>query len=126
MRSGFASLNVSSFNTYISLPDYISSTIFSSISLLFILLASKEQFITVGSFWRRQDKEWQSRGANFITEPKDHGIEIRCYIRDPDGYIIEVSRPSSNLLQCLSSFPLLFFFHFHLCQATAATATPVI
>ena len=55
MRSGFASLNVSSFNTYIFLPDYISSTIFSSISLLFILLASKEQFITVGSFWRRQD-----------------------------------------------------------------------
>jgi hypothetical protein len=29
-------------------------------------------------------------GAEFITEPKDKYGEIRCYIRDPDGYIIEV------------------------------------
>jgi predicted enzyme related to lactoylglutathione lyase len=33
---------------------------------------------------------WRSRGANFITEPKDKYGETRCYIRDPDGYIIEV------------------------------------
>ena len=33
---------------------------------------------------------WKSRGATFITEPKDKYGETRCYIRDPDGYIIEV------------------------------------
>jgi hypothetical protein len=35
---------------------------------------------------------WKSRGANFITEPKDKYGETRCYIRDPDGYIIEVGQ----------------------------------
>ena len=35
---------------------------------------------------------WRSRGAEFITEPKDKYGEIRCYIRDPDGYIIEVGQ----------------------------------
>jgi predicted enzyme related to lactoylglutathione lyase len=33
---------------------------------------------------------WRNRGAKFITEPKDKYGETRCYIRDPDGYIIEV------------------------------------
>jgi catechol 2,3-dioxygenase-like lactoylglutathione lyase family enzyme len=37
-------------------------------------------------------KLWQSRGAVFITEPKDKYGETRCYIRDPDGYIIEVGQ----------------------------------
>jgi predicted enzyme related to lactoylglutathione lyase len=37
---------------------------------------------------------WRSRGAEFITEPKDKYGETRCYIRDPDGYIIEVGRAS--------------------------------
>lgn len=32
---------------------------------------------------------WRSRGAGFITEPKVHETEMRCYIRDPDGYLIE-------------------------------------
>lgn len=36
--------------------------------------------------------EWKERGADFITEPKDHGQEIRCYIRDPDGHLIEVGQ----------------------------------
>jgi lactoylglutathione lyase len=35
-------------------------------------------------------KEWSARGAHFLTEPKDHGFEIRAYIRDPDGHLIEV------------------------------------
>src|SRR3954470_4364270 len=30
--------------------------------------------------------EWSARGAHFRTEPKQHESEIRCYIRDPDGY----------------------------------------
>lgn len=37
-------------------------------------------------------KEWREKGAEFITEPKDHQAEIRCYMRDPDGYIIEVGQ----------------------------------
>jgi catechol 2,3-dioxygenase-like lactoylglutathione lyase family enzyme len=36
--------------------------------------------------------EWSARGAEFITEPKDHGVEIRAYIRDPDGHLIEVGQ----------------------------------
>src|SRR5580698_3991440 len=35
---------------------------------------------------------WKSRGAEFITEPISKYGEIRCYIRDPDGYIIEVGQ----------------------------------
>jgi lactoylglutathione lyase len=35
---------------------------------------------------------WRSRGANFITEPKKHATEYRCYMRDPDGYLIEVGQ----------------------------------
>jgi predicted enzyme related to lactoylglutathione lyase len=35
---------------------------------------------------------WKSRGAEFITEPKDKYGETRCYIRDPDGYVIEVGQ----------------------------------
>jgi predicted enzyme related to lactoylglutathione lyase len=37
-------------------------------------------------------RSWKSRGAEFITEPKDKYGETRCYIRDPDGYIIEVGQ----------------------------------
>jgi lactoylglutathione lyase len=36
--------------------------------------------------------EWLARGAEFLTEPKDHGREIRGYIRDPDGHLIEVGQ----------------------------------
>jgi catechol 2,3-dioxygenase-like lactoylglutathione lyase family enzyme len=35
---------------------------------------------------------WTSRGAQFITEPKVHTTELRCYMRDPDGYLIEVGQ----------------------------------
>jgi lactoylglutathione lyase len=37
-------------------------------------------------------KEWSAKGATFLTEPKDHGREIRAYIRDPDGHLIEVGQ----------------------------------
>src|SRR5579863_7447110 len=36
--------------------------------------------------------EWSERGAQFLTPPKKHATEIRCYIRDPDGYVIEVGQ----------------------------------
>jgi len=35
---------------------------------------------------------WKSRGAEFLTEPIQKYGEIRCYIRVPDGYIIEVGQ----------------------------------
>jgi catechol 2,3-dioxygenase-like lactoylglutathione lyase family enzyme len=36
-------------------------------------------------------REWNERGAQFLTEPLDnHGAEQRCYLRDPDGYLIEL------------------------------------
>ena len=37
-------------------------------------------------------ERWTSRGAQFLTPPKDLGPEIRCYIRDPDGHLIEVGQ----------------------------------
>jgi catechol 2,3-dioxygenase-like lactoylglutathione lyase family enzyme len=36
--------------------------------------------------------EWRSRGARFLAPPVDHGGEIRCYLRDPDGHLIEVGQ----------------------------------
>jgi catechol 2,3-dioxygenase-like lactoylglutathione lyase family enzyme len=36
--------------------------------------------------------EWSARGAEFLTEPKVHATEIRAYIRDPDGHLIEVGQ----------------------------------
>jgi catechol 2,3-dioxygenase-like lactoylglutathione lyase family enzyme len=36
--------------------------------------------------------EWSARGAEFLTPPKEHATEIRCYIRDPDGHLIEVGQ----------------------------------
>ncbi|HVO58190.1 MAG TPA: VOC family protein [Dongiaceae bacterium] len=41
---------------------------------------------------------WSSRGAEFITKPLDKYGEIRCYIRDPDGYIIEVGQSKPGVL----------------------------
>jgi catechol 2,3-dioxygenase-like lactoylglutathione lyase family enzyme len=36
--------------------------------------------------------EWSARGAKFLTPPKQHQYEKRCYIRDPDGHLIEVGQ----------------------------------
>src|SRR5262245_6262333 len=35
---------------------------------------------------------WSARGAKFLTPPIDRGREIRCYMRDPDGHLIEVGQ----------------------------------
>ena len=37
-------------------------------------------------------KHWNARGAEFLTPPIDRGNEIRCYMRDPDGHLIEVGQ----------------------------------
>ena len=41
--------------------------------------------------------EWSSRGAEFLTPPKQHATEIRCYIRDPDGHLIEVGQTNGPM-----------------------------
>jgi putative intracellular protease/amidase/predicted enzyme related to lactoylglutathione lyase len=40
-------------------------------------------------------ESWRSRGAEFITKPIPKYGETRCYIRDPDGYIIEVGQSTA-------------------------------
>jgi len=37
-------------------------------------------------------KEWSAGGAEFLTPPIPRETEVRCYIRDPDGYLIEVGQ----------------------------------
>lgn len=34
----------------------------------------------------------KSRGAEFLTPPVDRGAEIRCFFRDPDGHLLEISQ----------------------------------
>ena len=40
-------------------------------------------------------EEWRSKGAEFITPPVQHAREIRCYMRDPDGHLIEVGQATA-------------------------------
>ena len=42
-------------------------------------------------------EEWSAKGAEFLTEPKQHESEIRCYIRDPDGHLIEVGQTTASM-----------------------------
>jgi catechol 2,3-dioxygenase-like lactoylglutathione lyase family enzyme len=44
----------------------------------------------------RAHREWSARGALFLTDPIDHRYEIRAYIRDPDGHLIEVGQARST------------------------------
>ena len=36
--------------------------------------------------------DWNLPGAEFLTPPKEHATEIRCYIRDPEGDLVEVGQ----------------------------------
>ena len=42
-------------------------------------------------------EQWSAKGAEFVTPPIDRGAEIRCYMRDPDGYMIEVGQATGAL-----------------------------
>jgi len=42
-------------------------------------------------------QRWSELGAQFLTPPIDRGAEIRCYMRDPDGYLIEVGQATGML-----------------------------
>lgn len=37
-------------------------------------------------------EEWSAKGAEFVTPPTDRQAEYRCYMRDPDGHLIEVGQ----------------------------------
>ena len=41
--------------------------------------------------------DWSAKGATFLTPPIDRGAEIRCYVRDPDGHLIEVGQATGVL-----------------------------
>jgi predicted enzyme related to lactoylglutathione lyase len=41
-------------------------------------------------------EDWSSRGAEFLTPPQDLGRELRCYLRDPDGHLIEVGQTTAR------------------------------
>lgn len=50
-------------------------------------------------------QEWKGKGAEFLTEPLDnHGWEIRCYMRDPDGYIVEVGQASPQMIDLFNQY----------------------
>jgi catechol 2,3-dioxygenase-like lactoylglutathione lyase family enzyme len=36
--------------------------------------------------------DWSAKGAEFLTAPQQRATEIRCYVRDPDGHLIEVGQ----------------------------------
>ena len=38
--------------------------------------------VRVADIWALY-REWSDKGVEFLTEPKDHGREIRAYVRDP-------------------------------------------
>ena len=42
-------------------------------------------------------RESSAKGAEFLTEPQDRGPEIRGYLRDPDGHLIEVGQVTGLL-----------------------------
>jgi catechol 2,3-dioxygenase-like lactoylglutathione lyase family enzyme len=37
-------------------------------------------------------RSWKEKGAEFLTPPTDREAEFRCYMRDPDGHLIEVGQ----------------------------------
>lgn len=39
----------------------------------------------------------RAKGAHFLTEPQDRGAELRCYLSDPDGYLIEIGQTTGLL-----------------------------
>jgi hypothetical protein len=50
-------------------------------------------------------EDWSKKGAQFLTEPLDNlGHELRCYMRDPDGYLIEVGQPSQAAVDAYMQF----------------------
>ncbi|OEV04236.1 VOC family protein [Streptomyces oceani] len=50
-------------------------------------------------------EDWSAKGAQFLTAPVDRRAEVRCYMRDPDGYLIEVGQSTGLLHGVLADPP---------------------
>ena len=37
-------------------------------------------------------RQWRARGAGFLTPPTERRHELCCYMREPDGHLIEVGQ----------------------------------
>jgi catechol 2,3-dioxygenase-like lactoylglutathione lyase family enzyme len=48
-------------------------------------------------------RDWGARGAKFLTPPIDRGVELRCYLRDPDGHLIEVGQTTGLIARTSDS-----------------------
>jgi catechol 2,3-dioxygenase-like lactoylglutathione lyase family enzyme len=69
-----------------------------------VTLKAPEDPTTVSSFLnirvadlRACYEDWRAKGAQFLTPPIDRKAELRCYMRDPDGYLIEVGQATGML-----------------------------
>ena len=38
----------------------------------------------------------RARGAEFLTPPVEYDWEVRCFFRDPDGHLLEISEARSS------------------------------
>ncbi|MDG4790254.1 VOC family protein [Micromonospora sp. WMMD1102] len=47
----------------------------------------------IGAFYAQAT----AKGGEFLTEPLDRKAELRCYLRDPDGYLIEIGQATGML-----------------------------
>src|SRR5712692_6907512 len=46
----------------------------------------------------------RSRGAEFLTPPVDWGYEVRAFLRDPDGHLIELTQNGHpSVMPCVTS-----------------------
>lgn len=41
--------------------------------------------------WDKAYEILKRRGAEFLTPPYDWAREIRCFFREPDGHLLEIS-----------------------------------
>lgn len=69
-----------------------------------VVLRTPEDPHTVSSFLNVRVADIQAfyaaaraKGAEFLTPPIDRRAELRCYMRDPDGYLIEVGQATGLL-----------------------------
>ncbi|MFF7127898.1 VOC family protein [Streptomyces sp. NPDC008240] len=69
-----------------------------------VVLRTPEDLNTVSSFLNVRVADIhdfyataRATGAEFLTPPIDRRAELRCYMRDPDGYLIEVGQATGLL-----------------------------
>jgi catechol 2,3-dioxygenase-like lactoylglutathione lyase family enzyme len=57
--------------------------------------------VRVADIWAFYEDR-RARGVEFLTPPLDRRAELRCYIRDPDGYLIEIGEATGMLARVLA------------------------